>query len=79
MLIDSKSLIINPHVPLEIFLPPSGFEDIHLVTTKHRQEVDPSTFFIRAHPWAVRLLSKILAADDLKPGWEADEDAYSST
>jgi hypothetical protein len=77
MLVDPDSIVINPEIPVEVFLPPPDFDDIHFVGTKNGRDVDTTTYFIRVNPWSIRLLSRLLGADSVKPA-DTDYDIYDS-
>lgn len=72
-------MLINPLIPLEPFLPPPDFSDIHFVGSKDQNGLNTGIFFIRVHPWAVKLLSQTLAYPEFKPevdlGPAADQEA----
>lgn len=65
---DADTVIMNPLVPLEIFLPP---EDVpnppHLITTKDHHGLNNGVFFLRICPWSVRLLADVLAFPRYRP------------
>ncbi|KAI9799153.1 MAG: hypothetical protein M1833_004193 [Piccolia ochrophora] len=61
MWFDADSLIVNPAVPLDIFLPPPDFDHIHFVGNKDQNGLNTGTFFIRVSEWSVKFLSKSLA------------------
>ena len=56
--------MLNPHTPLEIFLPPNlvpELENIHLLMAKNMDGLNSGAFALRVHPWSVSILSTILA------------------
>ncbi|OJJ00717.1 hypothetical protein ASPVEDRAFT_82276 [Aspergillus versicolor CBS 583.65] len=72
--IDSDSILMNPNMRLETFLPPAHLSDVHIVLTKDWNGMNAGVFPIRVHPWSIKLLSAAIALPILKPGiklfWE---------
>lgn len=59
--VDADLVILNPLVPLEIFLPPAwDFEHIHFVGNKDQNGLNTGTFFLHVHEWSVKFLAKSL-------------------
>lgn len=56
-------MVTNPNIPLDPFLPTRErvFRDTHFIGTRHEGEFNPSSFFIRVHPWSIKLLVKAMA------------------
>lgn len=52
---------MNPNIPLEIFLPPADFPEIHIVLSKDWNGLNNGVFPMRVHPWSVELLSAVIA------------------
>jgi hypothetical protein len=55
---------MNPHTPLEIFLPPNSIPElanINLLMAKNMDGLNSGVFALRVHPWSVSILSTILA------------------
>ncbi|KAL4931663.1 cytochrome P450 [Aspergillus undulatus] len=79
MWVDADSVIINPAIPLEIFLPPSNVENVHLVATKDHKGLNTGIFFLRVHQWTVNMLVEALAYPVYKPdidlGMQVDQTA----
>ncbi|KAF4248162.1 hypothetical protein CNMCM8980_006281 [Aspergillus fumigatiaffinis] len=61
---------MNPDMPLETFLPPPEFSDIHMLLTKDWNGMNNGVFPIRVHPWAVELLSAAIAYPVVRPDVE---------
>jgi hypothetical protein len=57
-------MIVNPALPLDIFLPPTDFPDVHLLGTKDQNGFNAGIFFIRVHKWSVHFIGKALAFPD---------------
>ena len=64
---DADTIIINPNIPAESFLPPVGFERIHLLLTEDASGLSDGVFFIRINTWSVEFLSSILAFPQYRP------------
>lgn len=71
---DGDSLIINPSIPLEIFLPPPDLDDIHMISTKDHNGFNSGIMFLRVHPWTVAFLTETSAYPLCRP--EEDLGAY---
>lgn len=80
---DADSIIINPKVPAEIFLPPAdgSYDHIHFIGTKDEQGLNTGIFFLRVHQWSVRMLAKTVAMplyrSELDLGRSADQNAMA--
>ena len=68
--VDADSIIINPSIALENFLPPPGYEHIHFVGNKDHNGLNTGTFFLRVHEWSVRVMAKTVAY----PMYHSDQD-----
>ncbi|KAI5239871.1 hypothetical protein E4T42_08542 [Aureobasidium subglaciale] len=67
--VDADTIMLNPYVPLEIFLPPSPqFDDIHLLVTNDWNGLNNGVFPVRVNQWAVELFSAIISSRYYKPG-----------
>ncbi|KAL4794580.1 hypothetical protein BDV19DRAFT_390181 [Aspergillus venezuelensis] len=79
MWVDADSVIINPAIPLDIFLPPPDLSDTHLVATKHHKGLNTGIFFMRVHQWLVRMLVESMGYPIYNPkvdlGVQADQTA----
>jgi hypothetical protein len=61
---DADTIVMNPHTPLEIFLPPSHMPEvpnINLLIASNWDGLNSGAFALRVHPWSVSLMSAILA------------------
>ncbi|KAI9039216.1 glycosyltransferase family 34 protein [Aspergillus affinis] len=58
---DSNTILMNPNMRLETFLPPPEFSHIHLLLTKDWNGMQNHVFFLRVHPWSIKLLSAAIA------------------
>ncbi|KAL4873559.1 hypothetical protein BDV12DRAFT_80716 [Aspergillus spectabilis] len=55
--IDSDTILMNPNMRIETFLPPPHLTDVHMVVTKDWNGMNAGVFPIRVHPWSIELLS----------------------
>lgn len=77
-------MVLNPHTPLEIFLPPSNVlevANIHLLMASNWDGLNSGAFGLRVHPWSVSILSAVLAyplykADKLAGDRFRDQSAF---
>jgi hypothetical protein len=58
--VDADSIIINPTVPVEIFLPPHDFANVHVLATKDQNGLNTGIFFVRVHEWSIKMIAKAL-------------------
>ena len=64
---DADTVIINPQIPLEAFVPPAEFDDIHLLYAKDWNGLNAGVFFIRVNWWAAEIMSAVLAYRVYRP------------
>lgn len=64
---DADTIILNPAVPWTLFLPPSDFNNIHLLATRDMNNFNAGMAIFRVHPWSVQMLSETLALRQLRP------------
>jgi hypothetical protein len=67
---DADTLVINPLIPAEAFLPPGGLEGINLLVTADWNGLNNGVFFLRVCAWSVNLLTNVLAYPSYKPDEE---------
>jgi hypothetical protein len=67
MWVDADTIILNPYVSIETFLPPPRFDDVHLIYTNDWNGLNNGIFFVRVSRWAVDLFSAILAYRYYRP------------
>ncbi|KAK6004799.1 hypothetical protein QM012_008661 [Aureobasidium pullulans] len=58
---DADALILNPNIPLSIFLPPPDLPHIHFVGTKDWNGFNAGVFFVRVHPWIISLFTSAMS------------------
>jgi hypothetical protein len=67
--VDADTVILNPHVPIETFLPPPGseFEEVHLLYSNDWNGLNNGVFPVRVNQWSVKLFTAIVAYRHYKP------------
>jgi hypothetical protein len=70
MWFDADTLVVNPLIPAESFLPPAGLDGINLLVTADWNGLNNGIFFLRVSAWSVILLTNILAYPSYKPDEE---------
>jgi hypothetical protein len=65
--VDADTIILNPNVPVEAFLPPADFEDVHLVYTADWNGLNNGIFPVKVNQWSVDLFSAIVAYRYYRP------------
>ncbi|KAK6390078.1 hypothetical protein LTR65_005891 [Meristemomyces frigidus] len=63
-------ILLNPHVPLDIFLPPADYAHVHFLGTHDTAGLNTGAFFLRVHEWSVRLLIEVLSLPKHEPALE---------
>ncbi|KAG8418380.1 hypothetical protein J3458_005799 [Metarhizium acridum] len=81
MWVDADSIIINPAIPAEIFLPPPDMADIHVVASRDHNGLNTGIIFLRVHPWTVTMLTETIGYPLHHPeadlGRNADQDVMA--
>lgn len=67
MWFDADTLVTNPYIPAETFLPPLDLDDVHLLATEDWNGLNNGVFLIRISAWSIKLLSNILAYPSYRP------------
>jgi hypothetical protein len=65
---DRDTLLMNPNIPLSIFLPPPGFEDVNLVVANDRNGLNNGVFFVRVGEWSFKMFASALSVREYEPG-----------
>lgn len=66
--VDADTILLNPFVPIETFLPPSPeFDDVHMLVTADWNGLNNGVFPIRVNQWAVDLFAAIISFRHYKP------------
>lgn len=80
---DSDTIILNPNIPWDLFLPPSDFSDIHFIGGRDwgsGSRFNAGVFFVRINEWSVKMLAEVSALPDLRPdvqiGFNAEQSAF---
>lgn len=64
---DADSIIMNPQIPLEIFIPPSDFQHIHWLAGKDHNGLNAGVFLLRVNTWTLDLLSRVMTYKHYHP------------
>jgi len=65
---DADAVLMNPNIPLEIFLPPTEeWSHIHCVVTNDHRGLNNGVFFLRVHEWSVWLMNACLGTETFDP------------
>jgi hypothetical protein len=66
--VDADIVLMNPQIPLDVFIPPSPeFDDVNMLVTHDRHGLNNGCFLIRVSPWAIKLLSGVIAYHNFRP------------
>lgn len=66
--VDADTIILNPLIPIELFLPPLGeWDDVHVMVTNDWNGLNNGVFPIRVSTWSVTLFSAIVAFRHYRP------------
>ena len=65
--LDRDTVLMNPNLQLEMFIPPAGFENIHLLMTNDRHGLNNGVFFFRVNEWSLKFFSLSLAFGHYNP------------
>jgi hypothetical protein len=67
--VDADTVVLNPYVPIEIFLPPHlpEFEETYLLYSNDWNGLNNGVFLVRVNQWAVKLFTAIVAYRHYKP------------
>ncbi|KAL4991441.1 hypothetical protein BDW68DRAFT_151962 [Aspergillus falconensis] len=69
---DSDTILMNPNMRIETFLPPPHLTDVHIVLSKDWNGMNAGVFPVRVHPWSIELLSAAIGYPFTSP----DKDLY---
>ncbi|KEF51113.1 uncharacterized protein A1O9_12836 [Exophiala aquamarina CBS 119918] len=70
---DGDIVLMNPKIPLEIFLPPDDkWNHIHGVVTNDHRGLNNGVFFLRVHEWSVWLMTACLGTEIFDPAIELE-------
>ena len=67
--VDADTVILNPYVPIEIFLPPRKpeFEETYLLYANDWNGLNNDVFLVKVNQWAVKFFSAIVSYRHYKP------------
>lgn len=66
--VDADTIILNPLIPVEIFLPPMGeWDHVHMLVTNDWNGLNNGVFPVRVSSWSVTLFSAIVAFRHYRP------------
>ncbi|KAL9081854.1 MAG: hypothetical protein Q9159_006956 [Coniocarpon cinnabarinum] len=65
--VDADTVIANPRVPVETFLPPVEYNDIHLLLTNDFNGLNNGIFPIRVCMWSIDFLAAVMAYSHYNP------------
>lgn len=78
---DADSIIINPQIAVENFLPPTDVGEYHVLATKDQNGLNTGIFFLRVHQWSVNMLLQAVAMpmfrSDIDLGYSVDQTAMA--
>lgn len=64
---DADVVLTNAKLPLEVFLPPPQWSNIHLLVTNDLNGLNNGVFFLRVHEWSMWYLSAVMAFNYYRP------------
>ena len=65
--IDPDTIVLNPQIPVQLFLPPKDLDDYHFVGTHDKDGFNGGVMFLRVHEWTVKMLVEIIALPRIAP------------
>ena len=67
--VDADTIILNPYVPIDTFLPPQGteFDDINLLFSNDWNGLNNGVFPVRVNQWSVNFFAAIVAYRHYRP------------
>ncbi|KAI9724824.1 MAG: hypothetical protein M1812_000100 [Candelaria pacifica] len=68
---DADTVLINPNLPISLFLPPSpAFDHIHILVTNDFNGLNNGVFPVRVHSWSAELFAAVVAFRIYKPNFQ---------
>ncbi|KAI1615335.1 hypothetical protein EDD37DRAFT_507190 [Exophiala viscosa] len=61
MWVDADSIVVNPALSLDIFLPPKDFSNVHVLATKDMNGLNAGIFFLHVHHWSIQMVIKAIS------------------
>ncbi|EME39449.1 glycosyltransferase family 34 protein [Dothistroma septosporum NZE10] len=67
--VDADTIILNPYIPIEVFLPKPGseFDDVHLMYSNDWNGLNNGVFPVRVNQWSAQLFSAITSFRHYRP------------
>lgn len=65
--VDGDSIIIDPELRSEMFLPPPDFDHINYLVAKDQNGMNTGIFFLRVCDWSIKFMAKALAYPLFRP------------
>jgi len=59
--VDSDTILVNPNITLESFLPNEDMNRVHLIAANDWKQIQAGVLLIRVHPWSLDLLIRALS------------------
>lgn len=64
---DVDSIVMNQHIPLEIFMPPSDFDHIHYLAGRDWNGLNAGVLMLRVSQWTLNLLTRTMTYKHYHP------------
>ncbi|MCJ1289663.1 hypothetical protein MMC34_001196 [Xylographa carneopallida] len=64
---DADTVLLNPLVPLTLFLPPASHPHVHLLLSADPHGLNNGVFVLCVHAWSIALLAAVLAHPTYRP------------
>lgn len=75
--VDADSIVINPAISPEVFLPPAGLDGVFGLFTADHNGLNDGLFYMRVHPSSIDLLTEVIdynfAHSDEDLGWLGEQ------
>lgn len=65
-------MVVNPALPLSIFLPPDEYPEIHFLGSKDQSGFNAGMFLIKIHSWSINILANAMTYMAHKPDVHLD-------
>ena len=65
--VDADAVLTNPAIPLDIFLPPSDFDQFDVIAARDESGFNMGIFFLKVSSWSVEFMNKVLAYTQYHP------------
>lgn len=82
MWVDADSIVLNPALSPEVFLPPDHLKDVYALVTGDQNGLNAGVFYLRVHPSSLDLLTQAVdypaAHPDEDLGWFGEQAAMAN-